>query len=112
LSVALATALTATPALAGPYPTIVGSWYAPGQQADCTTYWGVHIEPMGILNGEMRCDFNSVRRDGWKVTWTGQCLSTAGDARNISVVALETNGTLDISFSNGGVISDLKRCPK
>lgn len=94
------------------YPTIVGSWYDPAQGvADCSTYWAMHIQPMGLTSGETRCDFDSVRRDGWKVSWTGQCMFGGAEPEKVSVIAIETNGILNMDFGGGDWSADLKRCP-
>jgi len=104
--------LAALPAAGTEYPTIVGSWYDPAYGVqDCKTHWGMHIEPMGLLSGETRCDFDTVRRDGWKVTWTGQCMFGGAAPERVSVVAVETAGTLNMNFGSGDWGAGLKRCP-
>jgi len=99
-------------AAATEYPTIVGSWYDPDYGvADCKTHWGVHIEPMSYLSGETRCDFDSVARDGWKVTWTGQCMFGGAEPEPVSVIAIETDGILNMNFGDDDWGPDLHRCP-
>ncbi|HEV7345583.1 MAG TPA: hypothetical protein VGN60_08125 [Devosia sp.] len=100
LSVIVMCGLVGLPSVsATEYPTIVGSWYDPHHGvADCQSHWGMHIEPMGLLSGETRCDFVSVKRDGWKVTWTGQCMFGGADPERVSVIAIETDGILHMDF--------------
>lgn len=79
---------------------------------DCSSHWGTHIEPMGLVTGETMCEFDDVRRDGWIVTWRGTCYESGETLPNMTVVAAENAGRLSISFIQGGTISDLRRCPK
>lgn len=108
----LSVAALAAPASAAQYPTIVGSWYEPVHGvADCTSHWGTHIKPMSLISSETFCAFDSVKRDGWVVTWTGECRGEGGIADGISVVAIETAGTLDLHWNGNDVTRGLKRCP-
>lgn len=109
----LLAAMVSLPAGAAQYPTIVGSWYDPVEGVgDCSTYWGMHIEPLGLLSGETRCDFDTVRRDGWQVTWTGQCMFSGSLPEKLTVIAVERRGTLFMDFGgHGDWGSGLKRCP-
>jgi hypothetical protein len=107
-----AVALLAVPALAQSYPTIVGSWYDPVHGLDdCTSHWGTHIKAMSVLSSESICTFDSVRRDGWKVTWVGECREGGDFHPNTTVTAIETNGTLDMYWNGNPAQTGLKRCP-
>jgi hypothetical protein len=97
---------------AGQYPTIVGSWYEPRYGvADCQSHNGLHIEPMSLLNGETVCHFSDVVRDGWEVTWTGQCGFSGEWIDNITVTAVEDAGMLVLRFGDGEPTDGFRRCP-
>lgn len=110
-----AVALLAAPALAQSYPTIVGRWYSPpeegGSPQDCDTHWGWTIEPMALGNAMVQCRFTGVARDGWEVTWQGQCSMEGQDIAGSKVVATETRGNLLVEFGDGSYVGPLKRCP-
>jgi hypothetical protein len=100
-------------ATAQQYPTIVGDWYEPEYgPSDCGQHFGINIQPMAMKYFDDVCQFDDVRRDGWKVTWTGQCTAGAEWQRNMTVVAVETEGRLRIDWSDGSNLPDLRRCPK
>ena len=102
-----------SPALGQQYPTIVGDWYDPRYgQSDCGVHFGISIQPMGMKVFDEVCSFDTVRRDGWKVTWTGQCTSRGEWSNKISVIAVETRGRLRVDWPDGTYLSDLRRCPK
>lgn len=95
------------------YPTIIGSWFEEEHGVgDCTSHWGVKIEPMSLQAGETMCEFRSVKREGWTVTWQGDCFESGETLPNMKVTATEKNGRLTLSFSEGGIIQGLRRCPK
>jgi hypothetical protein len=94
--------------------TIVGNWAV--QQSDCTGVEGkVVIAPMSLNTDDFICKFNSVTRDGAKVTWQGTCTyHNEGKLLNPeTVTAVETNGKLQLSFARNKSkidISPLMRC--
>jgi hypothetical protein len=115
-SLALFLACVATAAFAEPPRSIVGYWQSAGQP--CWPSAGAtRIGAMSLAIGEeIYCEFDSVRRAGATVTWTGQC--EVIEDRNQqdrsfpeTVVATETNGRLNYRFrKNGLVMSGLRRC--
>lgn len=106
----IASTLLCTPALAQSYPSIVGEWHTKGAPEDCGTPWSLHIFPMSMAGGEMACEFDSVVRDQWMVTWTGECGNV--DYEKTKVVAVEdaVAEELHIAFSSTGYTEVLQSC--
>jgi len=112
LLASLAIVLATGGAVAQQYPTIVGDWYEPAYgPADCGQHFGISIQPMAMKYFDDICQFDSVSRDGWQVTWKGQCTAGAEWQNNLTVIATETAGVLRIDWSDGSRIDDLRRCP-
>jgi len=98
-------------ALAQQPRSIVGHWYL--EPSDCGMQFAYKIEPMGIYQDELQCEFDSVSRSGNTVRWKGRCNNSNYDMVKETVVATETNGVLSLRFEiGGGTLGNLKRCPR
>jgi len=96
-------------ALAQQPRSIVGEWAQ--ESSDCGTQFAYIVEPKGIANDELMCEFDTVRRDGPVVTWTGRCGKSLG-AKEV-VVATDRGNRLNIEFKRSGLeLTNLLRCPK
>jgi hypothetical protein len=110
ITITAVTLVTALPAAAQTYPTIVGEWYAEevGPQ-DCGGPHAVHIGAMHYVEEALSCEFEDVARDRWQVTWNGSCNDGAGSSP-MRLVATETEGRLTLNFNGNPGWSALRRC--
>ena len=109
---ALLCAVAVVPVCAQSYPTIVGEWYAEeiGPQ-DCGGPFAYHIGPMHYVEEALVCEFEDVRRDGWKVTWNGSC-NDGSEQYPTQVVALEHRWQLSMWFNGNPGWTTLRRCER
>jgi hypothetical protein len=94
----------------GAHRTIVGAWGESRAVCEGPPMMGkLYIRPMSLVEDELACDFDSVRRDGATVTWRGMC-EGGGDRWRVVVTATERAGRLTI-LANGQVMREgLRRC--
>ena len=98
--------LGAAPALAAKPMSIVGEWALPGESCQDA----ISIGPMTMKSADVDCRFDSVKRKGHVVTWTGTCDDAEGSSRQ-TVTATEKDGRLTIRYAPGGnMIENLWRC--
>jgi hypothetical protein len=109
LAILVAGAMSVGPSVAQTYPTIVGHWHPEDTPQDCGTPFEVQITPMGYAEETLMCEFDDVRRDGWQVTWNGNC-HDGSSRRPMKLVALEDNGRLTLTFNGQPGWTALKRC--
>ncbi len=90
--------------------SIVGKWAQ--SKAECKTN-AVLVKPLGIESDYTICHFNTVKRSGNKVRWTGVCYVDSGrrpeEGEDGIVDAVLKNGKLSIDGLGFG-IPDLSRC--
>lgn len=102
--------VVAAPAFAGP-KTIVGQWRYANDPNCWPSAGAITIGPKHIGWDDASCRFDTVRRDGSRVTWQGHCSSVDEAAERTTVSATETkDGRLFLVFNGGRPDGPYLRC--
>jgi hypothetical protein len=81
--------------------SIVGEWSSSGCAALDKN--SLTIGPMSLDTADAHCSFDKVSRHGNTVTWHGWCDAGRVHHKEQTVVAIENNGVLGVSF-NGMIV--------
>jgi hypothetical protein len=91
--------------------SIVGTWAYP--DGDCATPLDTFaIQPMSLATDALVCEFQTVRREGQRVIWSGGRCSDGSKSWSETVTAVDGEAGLTLQFGSAEPVGPLRSCSR